>query len=148
MSTADKKETLTSYFKVVMEDYEEAVFQSCDGLQSEIEVIYVPEGGRGGAPHAVRGLPKVNKILFGKGSLSSKGGKKTLFDWYMEVCDFSKPLKRQTLTIQLLDAKKSALRTWKVLDAWPCRWMGPALNRENADVTVEYLEFAHEGITA
>lgn len=146
-SVKEKKDGMTAYFKVVMEDYDEVVFQSCDGLQSEIDVVYIAEGGRGGAPHAVRGLPKVNKILFSKGSISSKGGRKGLFDWFLEVSDYSKPLKRQTLTIQLLDSQKTALRTWRVLDAWPCRWTGPALSRDNADLTVEYLEFAHEGIT-
>jgi phage tail-like protein len=146
MGSSDKKDGLTAYFKVVMEDYDEALFQSCDGLESEIEVVYLPEGGRGGAPHAVRGLPKVNKILFSKGSVSAKGGKKGLFDWFLEVGDFSKPLKRQTLTIQLLDAQKTAVRSWKVLDAWPCRWMGPSLSRDSSDLLVEYLEFAHEGI--
>ncbi len=142
----EKKDALSAYFKVVMEDYEEAVFQSCDGLQAEIDVVYIPEGGRGGSPHAVRGLPKVNKILFSKGSISAKGGRKGLFDWFMDVCDYSKPLKRQTLTIQLLDSQKNALRSWKILDAWPCRWMGPSLSRDGADLSVEYLEFAHEGI--
>lgn len=146
MSSGQDRDGLTAHFKVVMEDYDESVFQSCDGLQSEIEVVYVHEGGRGGAPHAVRGLPRVNKILFAKGSVGSKG-KKGLFDWYMEVSDLSKPLKRQTLTIQLLDSEKNQVRSWKVLDAWPCRWVGPALSRDSADLTVEYVEFAHEGIT-
>ncbi len=147
MSDKQSKEGLTAFFKVVMEDYDEAVFQSCDGLESEIEVVYHAEGGRTGAPHAVRGLPKVNKLLFSKGSISTKSGKKGLFDWFLEVCDYSKPLKRQTLTIQLLDSQKNAVRSWRVLDAWPCRWMGPSLSRDSADLTVEYIEFAHQGIT-
>lgn len=147
MSAKETKDGLSAYFKVVMEEYDEAVFQSCDGLESEIEVVYLSEGGRGTAPHAVRGAPKVNKLLFSKGSISAKGGKKGLFDWYLEVCDYSKPLKRQTLTIQLLDSQKNAVRSWRVLNAWPCRWMGPSLSRESADLSVEYIEFAHEGIT-
>lgn len=147
MSAKETKDGLTAYFKVVMEEYDEAVFQSCDGLESEIEVVFLAEGGRGNAPHAVRGLPKVNKLLFSKGSISAKGGKRGLFDWFLEVCDYSKPLKRQTLTIQLLDSQKNAVRSWRVLNAWPCRWMGPSLSRESTDLSVEYIEFAHEGIT-
>jgi phage tail-like protein len=143
----EKKDGMSSYFKVVMEDYEEVIFQSCDGLQSEIEVVYVVEGGRASSPHALRGLPKSNKIIFSKGNLSAKNGKKSLFDWFQEVSDYSKPLKRQTLTIQLLNTQKAAIRTWRVVDAWPCRWMGPTLSRDNSDLTVEYIEFAHEGIT-
>ncbi len=147
MSAKESKDGLSAYFKVVMAEYDEAVFQSCDGLESEIEVVYLTEGGRGSAPHAVRGVPKVNKLLFSKGSISGKGGKKGLFDWFLEVCDYSKPLKRQTLTIQLLDSQKNAVRSWRVVNAWPCRWLGPSLSRESADLSVEYIEFAHEGIT-
>ncbi len=143
---SEMSEGVTTYFKVVMEDFEEAVFQSCDGLQAEIDVVYIPEGGKSGAPHAVRGQPRVNKIVFSKGSVSAKGSKRGLFDWFLDVCDYSKPLKRQTLTIQLLDSQRNSIRSWKVLDAWPCRWLGPSLNRDGADLTVEYLEFAHEGI--
>jgi len=143
----ERSDGLNSYFKVVMKDYDEVVFQSCEGLQSEIEVVYLAEGGRGGAPRAVRGLPKSNRILFSKGDVLGKGSKKSLFDWYLETCDFSKPLKRQTLTIQLLDSQNEAVRTWQVVEAWPCRWIGPALTRGGTDLSVEYVEFAHEGIT-
>ncbi len=143
---SDKKDILTAYFKIVMDDYDETVFQSCEGLQGEIEVQYVAEGGAT-QPRAVRGMPKLNKILFSKGNAAGKGSKKSLTDWFMEVADYSKPLKRQTLTIQLLDAQKNSVRTWRVLDAWPCRWLGPSLSKDSSDLIVEYIEFAHEGIT-
>ncbi|MBY0371892.1 phage tail protein, partial [bacterium] len=117
-SSSENTEGQNSFFKVVMKDYDDVVFQSCEGLQSELEVVFLPEGGRGGAPRAVRGLPRSNKIVFSKGDVLAKSSKKSLFDWYLETCDFSKPLKRQTLTIQLLDAQKEAVRTWQVVDAW------------------------------
>src|SRR5690606_36932415 len=116
------------------------------GLEAEIDVVYHEEGGNSRAPRAVRGAPKVNKIIFGKGSLGGKGGSRTVLDWFLDVMDPEKPLKRQLLTIQLLDSQKKAIRTWKVLDAWPCRWSGPMLNRDNTELTVEFLTFAHEGI--
>lgn len=142
-----KQETLTTKFKVVMSEYDDAVFATCEGLESEIDVVFVPEGGRGDGSRALRGNPKVNRITFSRGILGGKSGKKTVFDWFLEVSDSSKPLKRQTLTIQLLDAGGKAVRSWKVQDAWPCRWVGPLLGKDASELTAEFISFAHEGIT-
>jgi phage tail-like protein len=147
MSNENKSPNLSTQFRVVMEDFEEASFQSCDGLEAEVEVLYHAEGGRGLGPRAVRGTPKISKLTFAKGTIHSKGGKKTILDWLTEVMDYSKPLKRQMLTIQLLDAQKNPVRTWKVKDAWPCRWTGPLLSLDSSGLTVEHLVFAHEGIS-
>lgn len=139
---------LSTQFKIAMKDYDDVVFHSCEGLQSEIEVVYLPEGGRAGAARAVRGAPRGGKIAFANGDVMKKGSKQSLLDWYLETCDLSKPLKRQMLTIQLLNSEGQEVRTWQVLEAWPCRWQGPALSRDSQGLTVEYVEFAHEGITA
>lgn len=143
------KREITSQFRIVMEEFEGGMFESCQGLEVELEVVYHVEGGKNMAPRATRGAPKPSLIVFGKGTLGGgKTGKKGIFEWLMDVVDYSKPLKRQTLTIQLLDAEGKAQRTWRVRDAWPCRWSGPALSAGSADLAVEYVAFAHEGITA
>lgn len=147
MANEKNSPNLSTQFRVVMEDYNEAHFQSCEGLEAEVEVLYHSEGGRGVGPRAVRGVPKVSKLVFAKGTIAGSGGKKNILDWLSEVMDYSKPLKRQMLTIQLLDAQKNPVRTWKVKDAWPCKWTGPLLTLDSSDLTMDHLVFAHEGVT-
>jgi phage tail-like protein len=144
----ERKETVNTKFKVVMQDYEEAVFNTCEGLEAEIDVVFISEGGRGNSARAVRGGPKAGKITFGNGVLSGgKSGKKSLFEWFMDVTDSSKALKRQLLTIQLLDSGNTVVKSWKVHDAWPCRWTGPLLALNSSELVVEHVSFAYEGIS-
>lgn len=143
----DNTSNLSSTFRIVMEGEEEATFQACQGLEAEVDVIFHAEGGRGTSPRAVRGAPKVSKLSFSKGSITGKSGKSALLDWLKDVMDYSKPLKRQMLKIELLNASKETMRSWTVKDAWPCRWSGPVLSLEASDVVVETVVFAHEGIS-
>ncbi len=139
------KEGLSTQFKVVIPELRDMVFKSCEGLESEIEVIHFNEGGNLGAPRTARGAQRVSRLSFGQGTSGSDSGK-TIFDWYLEVCDTSKPLQKKTLSITITDREGKKLTEWRVLNAWPCRWSAPLMSHENASIAVEYVSFAHEGI--
>lgn len=143
---AHDNEGLTTLFKVIMPDHRDMVFKSCEGLESEIEVRSYMEGGSLNAPKTARGAQKVNKISFGQGTAGGEGGSKSLFDWYLEVCDSSKALTKRTLSVVVSDAEGHTLAEWRILNAWPCRWAAPMMSRDNSAVTVETVSFAHEGI--
>ena len=121
-------------------------FKSCEGMESEIEVNYIFEGGSLTPPRTTRGAQKVNKISFGKGSGAQSSGK-NLFDWYQDVCDSSKTLSKKTLSIYVTDSEGHEVSEWKVSNAWPCRWMAPMLSKDSSQLAVEYISFAHEGIS-
>lgn len=140
------KDGLNVFFKIIMPDHRDMVFKSCEGLESEIEVRSYYEGGSLAAPKTARGTQKVNKISFGQGTAASEGGSKSLFDWYLEVSDSTKALTKRTLSVVVSDAEGHQLAEWRILNAWPCRWMAPMMSQENSQVSVEIVSFAHEGI--
>jgi phage tail-like protein len=35
---------------------------------------------------------------------------------------------------------------WNFVNSWPCKYIGPTLNAKTADVAIETLELAHEGL--
>ena len=143
--TVDEKEGLTTLFKIVIPKVREMVFKSCEGIESEIDVVYHADGGSLGAARTARGTQKVNKITFGQGSGGQEGGK-SVFEWYLEVCDASKPLQKETISVIVMDREEKTLAEWRILNAWPCRWQAPMMSRDFTSLAVESVTFAHEGI--
>jgi len=144
------KEGLSVQFEVVIPGLPKMLFRSCEGLDSEIDVVQIAEGGRLGSPLTSRGAHRASRITFGKGTVAGEvgGSAGSIFKWYMDVCDASKALQKKMIVISLTGSKTDSLAKWNLINAWPCRWVGPLLSHESSDVTMEYLSFAHEGITA
>lgn len=146
LSTRDDHEGLSTKFKVIIPGMQELVFRSCDGMEMETAVISYPEGGRSGAPRTARGAQHVSRISFSQGASSKGSGGRSIFDWYLDVADPNKALEKKTLSIVVTNEDGHDLAEWRILNAWPCRWVAPVMNMENNQLTVEYISFAHEGI--
>ncbi len=142
----DDQEGLSTRFRVVIPGMNELVFRSCEGMESEMEVTSISEGGRMGAPRTARGHQRVNRMSFSHGSAAKGAGGRSVFDWYMEVCDASKALSKKTLSVVVTDAEGRDLAEWRIVNAWPCRWVAPVIGTDHSRLTVEYISFAHEGI--
>ncbi|MBI4403748.1 MAG: phage tail protein [Deltaproteobacteria bacterium] len=146
---AADKEGTAYQFEVVISGYRKMTFKSCEGIESEVDVQTYLDGGRMNAPKTARGPQRVGKITFGKGTVGAEGpngGKSNIFSWYMKVCDSSQVLKKETIVISLLDGERKKLSEWKLINAWPCRWIGPFLTTDDQDLTIDYVSFAHEGL--
>ena len=141
----EQKEGLTTLFKISIPDAREMTFKSCEGIEAEVEVVYFPEGGNLGAPRTGRGPQKTSRITFGQGAAAPGG--KGIFDWFNEVSDSSKPLQKKTISVKVTDAEGNELAQWRILNAWPCRWMAPMMTTDISSVTVDMVSFAHEGIS-
>lgn len=122
------------------------VFKSCHGMEMETDVVSICEGGRAGAPRTARGGQRVSRVSFGHGTATGNSSGKTLLDWYGEVCDASKPLQKKTLSVIVMDNSGKDLAEWRILNAWPCKWVAPVLNTHHNNLVVEFTSFAHEGI--
>jgi phage tail-like protein len=142
----DESEGLSTRFKVIVPGMRELTFKSCEGMESEVEVLTFFEGGRLGPARTGRGRQHVGRVAFAQGSASTGSGGRSVFDWYMDVADGSKPLEKKTLSVLVTDAEGRDLAEWRVKNAWPCRWVAPLMSTENTQLTVEYVSFAHEGV--
>ena len=56
-------------------------------------------------------------------------------------------IKRETVTIQLLDESGSPTMTWTLANAWPIKITGSDMKSDANELAVETLELAHEGLT-
>ena len=111
-------------------------FQEVSGLEApNLETEY-----RHGDSNQFSNNRKPGNITLKKGFL----GKDNFLQWY-EVTKLN-TLRKETVTIQLIDEKGNAAMTWTLLNAWPTRISGPDLNSNTNEILIEVLELAHEGL--
>jgi phage tail-like protein len=82
-----------------------------------------------------------------------EGGARTeLWQWFQDVVDGVRPIRRYDGTIELLGTplpgatEPAVLSTWTFSRGLPARIVGPQLNARTGEVAVEELQIAHEGL--
>jgi phage tail-like protein len=55
-------------------------------------------------------------------------------------------VKRQHVTIHVMNAEKKTVQRWELFDAWPVKYEGPEMKAEQAVAALEMLELAHHGL--
>ena len=64
-----------------------------------------------------------------------------LYDWRRAIIGGKQDLRPVTIQ-QLASADGAVVNAWRLEDAWPCRWSGPAFNAMGSDVAIEEVELA------
>ncbi|WP_437983207.1 phage tail protein [Sorangium sp. So ce117] len=120
-------------------------FSEVSGLDTDQDVIEYRSGedptlGMTKIP----GLAKYPNVVLKRGIL----GVIDLWTWRKKVIDgIGDPDRKATVTVELLDEKRTTVMTWKITNAWPAKWTGPSLAGNKGETVIESLELAHEGIT-
>ena len=113
-------------------------FQSVGGLNMELDVENIKEGGQNLFEHKLPGRSKFSDLILKRGLLLDseliKWIKKALYEREYEPAD---------ITISLLNNEHEPLLTWKVFKAWPRKWNISDLNASENAVMVETLEIAY-----
>ena len=132
------------YFGVKITDHDDmAAFQEINGLETESTPIEYRAGNS--KPFNVikmPGLIKSGNVTLKKG-IFAKDNK--FWDWFSQIN--LNTIKRETVTIQLLDEGGNATMVWTLTNAWPTKVTGTDLKAEANEVAVESLEIAHEKLT-
>jgi phage tail-like protein len=64
-----------------------------------------------------------------------------LYDWRRRIVDGADD--RRDITIHQLEGPDGAIaNSWRLVDAWPCRWSGPSFNALSGELAIEELELA------
>ena len=118
-------------------------FQEVSGLDTESQPIeYRAGNNKVWSVIKMPGLVKTGNVTLKKG-VFAKDNK--FWDWYSQIK--LNTIKRQTVTIKLLDENGGNTMVWKLANAWPTKITGTDLKSEGNEVAVETLEMAHEGLT-
>ena len=131
------------YFKVVIGNQGETLFQEVSGLELETQVIEYRAGkGKVFAPLKMPGLVKTANVTLKRGVFKSDN---KFWDWYKQIK--SNNIQRVPVTIQLLDEAGNPTMTWTLNNAWPTKITPADMDATGNEIAVETLELAHEGVT-
>ena len=140
---------LKSTFVVDVDGLTIGRFTEVEGLQVEIDVEEIEEGGVNNFVHKVPGRIKWPNITLKRGITQSDN----LLAWMQkssgEAFDGNaNTLTRSTMGITMLGSTGDALREWSVEGAFPIKWTGPSFAASDDEALTEELEIAHHGFTA
>lgn len=101
-----------------------AGFAEVEGLTSETDIIDYREGNEDPTVGRLLRIRKLTNVILRRGFTNSKD----LWDWHRKAVEGQTQRLRGTIT--LLDESRKPVMVWEFLEAWPCKWSGPAINDE------------------
>jgi phage tail-like protein len=115
-------------------------FSEISGLEADTEVQEYREGGVNEFTHKRAGPIKYPNLVLKRGISDAAG----LWSWYADVMQGN--VQRKTVSIVLMDSACEEQRRWSFQRAYPVKWSGPGLRATAAEVAVESVELAHDGL--
>ena len=136
-------------FLVEIDDVEIGRFMEVRGLQVDVEVEEVQEGGENNFVHKLPGRMTWPNIVLKRGITQTD----SLLTWLNGssgegFATAGNKLTRKSGAITLLAADGTRLRAWNIDGAFPIKWTGPTFAVTSTDAAVEELEIAHHGFRA
>lgn len=108
---------------------------------SRVDVIEYREGSdRVSSTRKLPGRARHENVVLRRGI----AGDDSLWAWFRSIRDGA--VDPRAVSITLLDESRQPVASWRLRNAWPCRWEGPALDAKGNDVAIETLELTHEGL--
>lgn len=126
---------------VEIDGLEAGGFSEVTGFDVSIDVIEYREGNMIQTPMKVPGLKKYGNITLKKGLVDSK----VMYEWM--GAGIKGDVERKTLTVTLMDITATPAASWRIINAWPLKYTAPDFNATSAEIAVESVEIAHEGMT-
>jgi phage tail-like protein len=68
-----------------------------------------------------------------------------LYDWRRRIVQ-GKDDRRQVTIHQLAAAGGEVVNSWRLENAWPCRWTGPEFDAARGGIAIEELELAYDDL--
>lgn len=140
MATGDREDPLMGFrFRVRADGEAIGGFSEISGLQADVDVQELPEGGVNAFIHKLPGRARFGNLTLRRGLVTT-----ALWDWFFKI--LTGDIVRKTIAVELLDEEGAqvALR-WVFDSAFPARWTGPELKAEQSTIAVEAVELAHHG---
>lgn len=144
-------------------------FQECSGLEIELDVQELYEGGRNDGVIRRVGRAKYSNIILKRGMFfstppnldartqysstpvpdpSEQSLQRDLWDWLQGIASGG-PVPRYDGFIRVLEQignEKRTVATWSFVRGLPAKIRGPELNAQTGDIAIEELHIAHEGL--
>lgn len=117
-------------------------FQDVSGIESEIDIEEVPEGGENRFVHRLPGRVKYPNLVLKRGLVTKDS---LLANWFAETVgsNYVQPVEPRSVQVNLLGDDHYPRVSWFFDHAYPVKWQLGSLNSETNGVAVETLELAY-----
>jgi len=124
-------------------------FMEISGLEVEVELEPVKEGGQNGFVHQLPGRMSWPPLVLKRGITQSD----TLINWFNkssgeQFASSGNKVERKSGAITLLGPAGQRLRAWEFDGAYPTKWTGPSFAASSTDMPTEELTIVHQGFKA
>jgi phage tail-like protein len=143
MASAQKPRP-TNHFRLTVGGKEAAgQFREVTGLDAENEIVEEKHINAQGLPEIMKvpGGMKWSNIELKRGVDIDKG----LWEWRYQVETAGPDAARTDCTLELCDYDGSPIATYTILQAWPSKYTGAAMNAGANEIAVEAVTLCHEG---
>lgn len=144
-SSIDYYPPLSFYYRVefsISKDKNDVRFQTVSGLSVEYDYESFKEGGENRFEHKLPVRTKYADMVLKRGMLTDSDVIKWMLDAFR-----NREFKPADLTVILLNEKSEPLKTWKVAQAIPKKWIVSDLNANENSVVIETLELTYRYFT-
>jgi phage tail-like protein len=117
-------------------------FAECSGIEATMEPRVIKEGGRNWGAIQRSGRTTFATLVLKRGMTSTRD----LWTWY-EFIGTGKYAHRLDVIVTLFDTSGKAVLAWKLTRAMPIKFKAADMNARGADVAIEELHLAHEGLS-
>ena len=124
-------------------------FQEVTGLEIEMEVQEVKEGGRNDGTVRLVGRGKYGALTLKRGMLFPADGRvaSEFWEWLQATLEGERPVRRYDGRVDVLNgAGGGVTAAWVFTRALPTKLAGPRLDARTCEVAIEELTLAHEGL--
>ncbi len=120
-------------------------FQEISGIDRELEVQAVPEGGENRFAHQLPKRGRHPNLVLKRGIVP---GTSALANWAETTIgsDFSQPIQPRDLLVTLLGAQDKRI-VWTFTNAYPVKWSTAGFKAMDNSIAVETLEMAYASVT-
>jgi phage tail-like protein len=125
----------------------DGAFQECSGLEIEMVVRELEEGGRNAGVIRLPGRARYQNIVLKRGMFYADGEVNgELWRWLQLVLAGERPVPRYDGTVEVMTAAGEVAARWEFDRGLPAKVVGPALNGRTGEIAIEELHIAHEGL--
>ncbi|MFK8024809.1 MAG: phage tail protein [Ilumatobacter sp.] len=141
--------TSASRFILEIDDVQIGTFTEVSGLNAEIAVEKIEEGGQNQFVHQMPGRVTWPNITLKRGVVDDDN----LFEWFTKtsgdgLSEAGNKVSMHSGAVTLLSQSGDRLRSWKFDRAFPVKWTGPTFAVTSTEVPTEELEIAHHGFSS
>ncbi len=135
-----------SFFFNVNINGENMQFQEVSGLDVEMEVFDVAEGGINDYKHRLPGRTTYKNLVLKRGLVYSNT---KIYNWVKNTLqnNLNNKINTKPISVSLFNENKEEIVTWNFLRAYPVKWSVSNLNAEQNAIAIETIEFAYQKFT-